>query len=440
MMKQRRKNILRDVKKYYEDAFQEKKFIPGKTYIPYAGRVFDHNEISNLVSASLDFWLTAGPYADKLEKALAAFFGRKWCMLCNSGSSANLLALTALTSPLLGERRLRSGDEVITTACGFPTTINPIIQNNCIPVFVDVALGTYTAQAKVIENAISKKTKAIFIAHTLGNVSELSKIRALARRRNIWFIEDNCDAFGTKYNGKYSGTFGDIATLSFYPPHHMTMGEGGAVMTDNALLRKAIVSFRDWGRDCWCDSGNDDSCKKRFSTQHGTLPYGYDHKYVYSHIGYNLKITDLQAAIGLAQLKKIPQFIRMRQKNFTYLYDGLRKYEDSLILPSSETKAEPSWFGFPLLVKKEARFSRRDIVLYLEEKKIATRMLFGGNVLRQPAYMKIRKRVVGSLKNTDNVMNDLFWVGVYPGLTKEMLKYMIKTFDAFMEKQKSGRK
>jgi len=429
-----RRKISANVREFFRKAHQDKPFVPGQTYIPYAGRVFDAAELVNLVSASLDFWLTAGPNAGELEKKLAAFLGRKHCLLCNSGSSANLLAVAALTSPLLGERRLKPGDEVITTACGFPTTLNPIIQNRLVPVLVDVQLGTYVPDIKDINCAISSKVKAVFIGHTLGNVAQMDKLRSLCRKRKLWLIEDNCDALGTIYKGKYSGTFGDIATFSFYPPHHMTMGEGGAVMTDDDNLRRIILSLRDWGRDCWCDSGKDNTCGRRFSGQFGQLPYGYDHKYVYSPIGYNLKITDLQAAIGLAQLKKLPEFIRKRRENFAFISRRLKKYSKVFVLPQATALALPSWFGFPVLVKKDAGFSRRDLVMFLEDNKVATRMLFGGNLLRQPAYLGIEKRVYGELKNTDAVMNDLFWIGVYPGLRREMLEYIAQTFDKFFKR------
>jgi CDP-4-dehydro-6-deoxyglucose reductase, E1 len=427
-----RKQILTLVQELYETEHAQKKFIPGTTYIPYAGRVFDHTEICTLVESSLDFWLTAGPYAQKLESELSDFIGRKYCLLCNSGSSANLLAVAALTSPKLGERQLRPHDKVITTACGFPTTLNPIVQNLLVPVFVDVELGTYNPSLASIKKAYTTDVKAIFIAHTLGNVSELEGIRDFAREKNIWFIEDNCDALGSQYKKKLSGTYGDIATLSFYPPHHMTMGEGGAVLADDSLLKNIIASFRDWGRDCWCASGQDNACQNRFGKQYGDLPFGYDHKYVYSHIGYNLKLTDLQAAIGLAQIKKMPRFIDARKRNFCMLFEALAPYQDVLLLPIVEDDADPSWFGFPILVKPNAPFSRHDIVVYLENKRIATRMLFGGNLTKQPAYLEIKHEISGTLENTDSVMNNLFWVGVYPGLTEEMITYMISTFNSFL--------
>jgi CDP-6-deoxy-D-xylo-4-hexulose-3-dehydrase len=413
----------------------ERTFIPGTSPIPYAGRIYDEKEMIALVDASLDFWLTTGRYAERFEKGLADFLGMKYCLLTNSGSSANLLAVSALTSPKLGDKRLEHGDEVITTACGFPTTLNPIIQNNLIPVFVDVDLGTYNIQVDQIENAISEKTKAIIIPHTLGNPANLNKISELVKKHNLWFIEDNCDALGSQYQGKFTGTFGHMSTCSFYPAHHITMGEGGAVLTNDPLLKKIIMSFRDWGRDCWCEPGCDNSCGKRFGWKLGELPEGYDHKYIYSHIGYNLKVTDMQAAIGVEQLQKLPAFIEQRKKNFVRLFNALEKYSRYVVLPGTVTGADPSWFGFPLLVRDDAPFSRSDLVNHLEEHKIATRMLFGGNLLKQPAYKGIRYRVNGSLKNTDTVMNNLFWVGVYPGLTIEMVDYMVETFNEFFSKR-----
>jgi CDP-6-deoxy-D-xylo-4-hexulose-3-dehydrase len=390
----------------------------------------------NLVDASLDFWLTSGRYADEFERKFADFLGLKYCLITNSGSSANLLAISALTSPKLKERQLKPGDEVITIACGFPTTLNPIIQNNLIPVFVDIKLGTYNIDTSKIEKAISKKTKAIFIAHTLGNPFNLEKILKIAKKCNLWVVEDNCDALGSKYKNKYTGTFGDISTYSFYPAHHITMGEGGAVLTNNFELKKIIASFRDWGRDCWCGPGQDNTCKNRFSWQLGKLPKGYDHKYIYSHIGYNLKVTDMQAAVGLAQLQKLPFFIKKRIENFNAIYKILKPYEKYLLLPAIEKNCQPSWFGFPILIKKTAYFTRADIVNYLEKNHIATRMLFGGNLLKQPAYENIKHRVVGNLENTDIVMNDLFWIGVYPGITREKLNYIKKTFNEFFKNGK----
>jgi CDP-6-deoxy-D-xylo-4-hexulose-3-dehydrase len=428
-----RKDIISKVVKFYQSKKQDK-FMPGKTRINYAGRVYNEKEIVNLIDSSLDFWLTAGRYAEKFERKFPDFLGMKYCLLVNSGSSANLLAVSALTSSLLRERQLKTGDEVITTACGFPTTLNPILQNNFVPVFIDVGLGTYNIQTEKIEKMITKKTKAIFTAHTLGNPINIDTIKKIVKRHNLWWIEDNCDSLGSKYKGKYTGTFGDISTSSFYPPHHMTMGEGGAVLTNDPLLQRVIMSFRDWGRDCWCETGHDNTCHKRFTQKFGELPLGYDHKYVYSHIGYNLKVTDMQASIGVAQLKKLPGFIKARKKNFKFLHSVFKKYEDYFILPIAEKYSEPSWFGFPVLVKGTAPFKRADIVNYLENNKIATRMLFGGNLIKQPAYRNIKYRMSGDLKNTDLIMNNLFWIGVYPGLTKDMLSYIQNALDAFFHK------
>ena len=419
---------------FYNKVHASEDFIPGKTYISYAGRVYDEKEMINLVDSALDFWLTAGRYAKQFEEELAKFLGIRYCLLTNSGSSANLLAISALTSPKLGERMLKPGDEVITTACGFPTTVNPIIQNNLVPVFIDVDLGTYNIHVEKLVEAITEKTKAIFIPHTLGNPAELDKIMEICKEYNLWLIEDNCDALGSKYNGKYTGTFGHISTCSFYPAHHITMGEGGAVLTNDPLLKRIIASFRDWGRDCYCEPGHDNTCGKRFGWHLGKLPFGYDHKYIYSHIGYNLKVTDMQAAIGVEQLKKLPGFIEKRKENFRMLYDGLRNYEKRFILPEATENSEPSWFGFPILVREDAPFTRAEIVDYLEEHKIATRMLFGGNVTKQPAYEDVRYSVIGSLKNTDLVMNNLFWIGVYPGMKCEMITYMINSVDEFIRR------
>lgn len=427
-----KKEILEKVKQYYRQK-KEIQFVAGQSMVNYAGRVYDEEEMALLVDASLDFWLTAGRYAKQFEDGFAEFLGMKHCLLTNSGSSANLLAISALTSPKLGERRLNPGDEVITTACGFPTTLNPILQNNLIPVFIDVELGTYDIRTDLLEDSITDKTKAIFIPHTLGNPADLGTITEIAHDHGLWLIEDNCDALGSRYDGKYTGTFGDLSTFSFYPAHHITMGEGGAVMTNDYNLKKIVLSFRDWGRDCWCDTGQDNSCQKRFSWQLGQLPYGYDHKYTYSHIGYNLKVTDMQAAIGVAQLKKLPQFIEKRKKNFETLFNGLRVYEKQLLLPSATQNSDPCWFGFPILIRENAPFTRKDLVGYLESNKIATRMLFGGNLLKQPAYTDIKCRVAGRLDNTDRVMNGLFWIGVYPGLTKEMTDYVLSKFRSFME-------
>jgi len=414
----------------------DRAFIPGISSIPYAGRVYDEKEMISLVDASLDFWLTSGRYAAQFEKNLAALIGVKYCLLTNSGSSANLLAVSALTSKKLGKKRLQAGDEVLTTACGFPTTLNPILQNNLVPVFVDIEKETYNIQADLIEDAISDKTKAIMVPHTLGNPADLDTIIKIVKKYDLWFIEDNCDALGSTYKKKYTGTFGHISTCSFYPAHHITMGEGGAVLTSDPLLKKIITSFRDWGRDCWCEPGCDNSCKKRFDWKMGDLPLGYDHKYIYSHIGYNLKVTDMQAATGVEQLKKLPGFIERRKENFSLFHRRLKKYDDYLVLPRSTPYSDPSWFGFPILVKDDAGFTRNDIVRFLEGYKVATRMLFGGNLMKQPAYSDMVSRSTGPLINTDLVMNNLFWIGVYPGLNPEMCNYIVATFDAFFHQQK----
>ena len=429
-----RNKVRKCVVDYYNSTHGKKKpFVPGESYINYAGRVFDSDELTTLVDSALDFWLTSGRFASKFEKEFAEFLGVKYCSLTNSGSSANLLAMSALTSPLLNDKRLKHGDEVITVAAGFPTTVNPIVQNGLVPVFVDVELGTYNIKADEIENAISDKTKAIFIAHTLGNPFYLPAVVDIAERHGLWLLEDSCDALGSKYNNRFLGTFGHLATFSFFPAHALTMGEGGAVVTNDATLKRIVESFRDWGRDCYCSTGHDNSCGKRFQQQFGQLPLGYDHKYVYSHIGYNLKLTDMQAAVGVAQLKKLPSFIEARKKNFEFLCRALDKYEDYFILPSSFEGSEPCWFGFPLTVRRSAPFSRNDIVQYLEKNKIATRMLFAGNITRQPCFEEVKYRVHGILENTDYIMKNTFWVGVYSVLTDEMLSYIVVAFDDFLE-------
>jgi CDP-6-deoxy-D-xylo-4-hexulose-3-dehydrase len=426
-----RQQIMELVAQYYEAAFPEQPFVPGETAVPVSGRVFDHTEITNLVDASLEFWLTTGRYAEQFEREFAKFVGVRHAILCNSGSSANLLALSALTSPTLAERQLKPGDEVITVAAGFPTTVNPIIQNGLVPVFLDIDLHTHNIDPTHLETAVSPRTKAIILAHTLGNPFNLDTIVEFANRHNLWLIEDNCDALGTTYRGRHTGTFGHLATVSFYPAHHITTGEGGMVLTNSPRLKKLVESFRDWGRDCWCAPGVSNTCGKRFEWQLGELPYGYDHKYIYSHVGYNLKMTDMQAAAGLAQLKKLPEFIQIRKRNWQYLHDGLRPYSQFLMLPQPTPHSDPSWFGFLLTVRPEAPFSRNELIQHLEDNKIATRLLFGGNLTRQPAYQNVRYRVVGELTNTDVVMNQTFWIGVYPGLTLPMLDYVIETFAAF---------
>ena len=403
--------------------------------VTFAGRVYDGEEMVNLVDSSLDFWLTTGRYAQEFEIEFAKYMQKKYCLLTTSGSSANLLALTALTSPLLGNKRLKKGDEVITVAAGFPTTINPIIQNGLIPVFVDVEIGTYNIKVDELEKALSDKTRAIMIAHTLGNPFNLEAVTTFAKKNKLFVVEDCCDAVGSLYNGKMVGTFGDIATVSFYPAHHITMGEGGAVLTDNPHLERAIKSFRDWGRDCYCEPGSNDTCGKRFTGQYGTLPKGYDHKYVYSHVGYNLKITDMQAAVGLAQLKKLPDFVNKRKDNFKKLHEGLKKFDEYLILPYATENSDPSWFAFPITVKENDKFTKNQIVAHLEKNKILTRQLFAGNVTRQPAYEDVEYKVIGDLKNTDYIMNNTFFIGVYPGIDDVKMEYIIKTFESFFEKE-----
>ncbi|MCB0037703.1 MAG: lipopolysaccharide biosynthesis protein RfbH [Anaerolineales bacterium] len=432
-----RKDQLRDqiinlVAEYHAEAFAEQEFIPQETPVPVSGRVFDAKEVQHLVDASLDFWLTSGRYADQFEEEFAAFMGLRHAILCNSGSSANLLALAALTSPRLRDRQLRAGDEVITAATGFPTTVNPIIQNQLTPVFLDVDLKTHNIDVSYLEEALSPQTKAIMVAHTLGNPFELDTVVEFANRHDLWLIEDNCDALGTTYKGRLTGTFGHLSTISFYPAHHITMGEGGCVLTNRPPLKKLVESFRDWGRDCWCPPGVDNTCGKRFGWQLGELPYGYDHKYTYSHIGYNLKLTDMQAAVGVAQLKKLPQFITTRKLNWQRLHDGLKPLQEFLMLPEPTPHSDPSWFGFLVTVRPDAPFTRNDLVQYLEQHKIATRLLFGGNLIRQPAYQHVTYRVVGSLENTDIVMNQSFWIGVYPGLTDTMIDFVIEHFHKFV--------
>lgn len=430
--KQIRKEILQKVKEFSRERKRHEVFVPGKTQISYGARVYDEKEMMNLVDAALDFWLTAGRFAEQFEKEFSQFLGVKHCILTNSGSSANLLAISALCSPKLGKRQLKPGDEIITTACGFPTTLNPIVQNNLVPVFVDIDPETYNIKTENIEKAISKKTKAIFIAHGLGNPANLKELMRIAKKHELWLIEDNCDALGSKYNGKYTGTFGDIATCSFYASHHMTMGEGGAVLTNNETLKNIIASFRDWGRE-FDEPG---MREKRFSSKIGDLPFGYDRRYIFSHIGYNLKITDLQPAIGLAQLQKLPSFIAARKKNFAAIEKMLKPHSAVLSLPKEEKEADACWFGFPIIVKPKASFTRNEIVEYLEKKKVMTRMFLGGNLLKQPAYKNIRHRVVGSLKNTDLVMENLFWIGIYPGITKEKLQYIGTVLDGFFQKHR----
>jgi CDP-6-deoxy-D-xylo-4-hexulose-3-dehydrase len=435
MGKDLRNEILEKVKEYYKQELHDKQFQfeEGKNVVPFAGRVYDEDELVNLVDASLDFWLTSGRYAEEFERDFAEYMNVKYCLLVNSGSSANLLALTAFTSPKLGDKRLKPGDEVITVAAGFPTTINPIVQNGLIPVFVDVEIGTYNIKVDELEKAYSEKTKAVMIAHTLGNPFDLDAVLAFTKKHDLYLIEDCCDAVGSTYNGKMVGTFGHASTVSFYPAHHMTMGEGGAVLVNTSLYKVLVQSFRDWGRDCFCEPGSNDTCGRRFSMQFGQLPKGYDHKYVYSHIGYNLKITDMQAAVGVAQLKKLPGFVESRKKNFVVLSEGLKQFEEFLVLPYATEKSDPSWFGFPITVKQNDKFTKNQIVDYLEKHKIMTRQLFAGNITKQPAYEHVEYRVVGNLENTDYIMNNTFFIGVYPGLSPRKLSYILKTFNDFFE-------
>ena len=428
-----RAKILEQVKEYAEKYHAVKPYEEGDR-IPYARRVYGQEEMVNLVDSSLEFWLTAGRYTDEFEKKFAEYLGVKFCSLVNSGSSANLGAFMALTSPLLKERRIKRGDEVITVAAGFPTTVAPVIQYGAIPVFVDVTIPQYNIDVTKLEEALSDKTKAVMIAHTLGNPFDLKAVKEFCTKHNLWLVEDNCDALGSKYTidgvEKFTGTIGDIGTSSFYPPHHMTMGEGGAIYTDNPLLNKCIRSMRDWGRDCVCPSGRDNFCGHRFDGQYGLLPQGYDHKYVYSHFGYNLKATDLQAAVGCAQIVKFPSFVERRRHNFDRLWEGLKDCQDKLILPEAAPNSRPSWFGFMMTVKEGV--DRIKVVKYIEDHGVQTRNLFAGNLTKHPCFDEMREtgegyRVVGELTNTDRIMNDTFWIGVYPGMTDEMIDYMIKT-------------
>jgi CDP-4-dehydro-6-deoxyglucose reductase, E1 len=416
------------VAKYHAEAFPRREFIAGQSTVPVSGKVFDAEDIQHAVDASLDFWLTTGRFAAQFEREFARVMNVRDARLVNSGSSANLVALSALTSRSLDDRALRAGDEVITIAAGFPTTINPVIQNNLVPVFVDVELGTYNVDASQFEAALSSRTRAVMIAHTLGNPFDLDTVTAFCKKHNLWLIEDCCDAVGSTYNGQQVGSFGDISTASFYPAHHITMGEGGAVMTSQPALTKLIESFRDWGRDCWCAPGKDNTCGKRFEWKLGDLPCGYDHKYIYSHIGYNLKLSDMQAAVGVSQLKKLPGFISARRANFQRLRDGLSELQEFFSLPHATPNSDPSWFGFPIAVRPESGLKREHVVQQLERRKIGTRLLFGGNLLRQPAYLDTPHRKIGELPNTDYVMDNVFWIGVYPGLRTEMIAYIIDAF------------
>jgi CDP-6-deoxy-D-xylo-4-hexulose-3-dehydrase len=436
-----KQQILELTKEYYKEVHgQNKVFEPGKTFVNYGGRYFDERELMNLIDSSLDFWLTAGLWAKKFEIRFAEWLGVKYCSLTNSGSSANLLAFTALTSSELGERRIKRGDEVITVACAFPTTVAPIIQYGAVPVFVDITIPEYNVDVTQLKMALSSKTKAVMIAHSLGNPFDLKAVKDFCDKYNLWLIEDNCDALGSTYTidgkEKKTGTLGHIGTSSFYPPHHITMGEGGAVYTYDPLLHTLVNSFRDWGRDCWCVGGMDNTCKSRFSNQYGELPVGYDHKYVYSHFGYNLKLTDMQAAIGCAQLEKLDSIVEIRRRNFEYLKKGLEDTK-GLILPEAQNNSNPSWFGFLISVKENAGFSRNELAQYLENRKIQTRTLFAGNLLKHPAFAEMRKtgegyRIASDLKVTDFVMNNTLWIGVYPGITTEMTDYIVSTIKEFV--------
>ena len=432
---EKRARILEMVSDYIRGKKVEK-FVPGETWIRYAGRVFDSEEYVSMIDAALDGWITAGRYTEEFEYQFSKFLGVNSSLVVNSGSSANLIALSSLTSQSLGKNRLMPGDEIITVAAGFPTTVNPIVQNAAVPVFVDIEEGTYNINVDEVKDAVSEKTKAIMIAHTLGNPFDIEKILKISKEHGLYLIEDNCDALGSKYHNKMTGTFGHFSTLSFYPAHHITMGEGGAVNTNDPVLERIARSFRDWGRDCYCETGASDSCGMRFTQKFGELPLGYDHKYVYSHIGYNLKATDLQAAIGVAQLKKIDEFIKVRKKNFKYLYDRLRPYQDYFILPKSLPETEPAWFAFPITIREGVNFTRRDVIVFLEKKKIMTRALFAGNLIKHPAYLNVRKRIASGLNVTDRVMNNTFFVGVYPGITEEMIEYVGDVFDNIMGKIK----
>ncbi len=434
-----KQEILEKTKQYYELVHkpkQEAEFIEGKSKINYAGRVFDDVEMRYLVDSALDFWLTYGEYSKIFEKKLAEYLGTKWAFLVNSGSSANLLAFYSLTSPLLGERRIKRGDEVITVAACFPTTVAPIVQYGAIPVFVDMELRYFNIDTTKLESALTAKTKAVMVAHTLGNPFDIKTVKEFCDKHNLWLIEDNCDALGSTYEGKPTGTWGDIGTSSFYPPHHMTMGEGGAVYTDNPIIKKILLSMRDWGRDCWCDSGMDNTCGKRFSMSFGKLPKGYDHKYVYSHFGFNLKVSDMQAAVGVAQIEKLPYFVKKRKENFKKLYTGLKGIEE-FIFVEPQQNSDPSWFGFMITLKDDVIFSRNEITEYLEKNNIQTRNLFAGNILKHPLFNSMRKgedyRIAGELRNTDKIMNDSFWIGLYPGMSNRAIDYIIEKIKMFIK-------
>lgn len=433
-----RAQILTLVERYHELALGPKPFDPAKSPVPVSGKVTSPADLRHLVDASLDMWLTAGRYADLFEEKFAAAAGLRSALLVNSGSSANLLAVSALFSPSLKDRRIVPGDEIITVATGFPTTVNPIIQNGAVPVFIDVDLPTYNADVSQLEAALSPRTRAVIFAHTLGNPFDLATVRAFCDRHDLWLVEDCCDALGATYGGAKVGTFGDIATFSFYPAHHITMGEGGAVATNRPGLRKILESLRDWGRDCWCPPGKDNTCRKRFGWKMGELPDGYDHKYIYGHIGYNLKATDMQAALGVSQLDRLDEFVAARKRNFGLLREGLAPLQDRLILPRATVNSDPSWFGFPVAIRPESGIDRTVLTEALSRRRIATRLLFGGNLLRQPAYRHIQHRAVGSLERSDFVMNQVFWLGVYPGLEEPHLDYVIETVADLIDKAREG--
>lgn len=429
---QHRRRILDDVRAYAKQSLAQQEFVPGETTVPVSGKVLDPEDLAALVDSSLDGWLTAGRFTKEFERKLARFVGTRSSVFVNSGSSANLVALSALTSPKLGKRRLVEGDEVLTVAMGFPTTINPILQNRLRPVLVDVELGTYDAKPDMLEEAIGPRTRAIMMAHTLGNPFDLGVVRRLCDEHKLWLVEDSCDALGSTYDGKRTGSFGDTATVSFYPAHHITTGEGGAVFVKSPLVKKQVESFRDWGRDCYCETGNDNTCQKRFEWQLGDLPLGYDHKYIYTHVGYNLKATDMQAALGLSQLDKLESFVEARKKNFAHLYSRLDGAV-GLILPRATPNSDPSWFGFPITLDPELDVDREELLRHLDSRKIGTRLMFAGNITRQPAYRNVDFRVVGELTNSDIVMKRTFWVGVYPGLTEPMLDYIADTILDFID-------
>lgn len=422
------------IKEYHDEAFKQKEFVPGESPVPVSGKVFDHKELTYITDAALDAWFTTGKFNAEFEKKLAKYINVKSVLTVNSGSSANLVAFSALTAHELGEERIKPGDEVITVAASFPTTVNPILQYGAIPVFLDVTIPEYEIDITYLEKALSHKTKAVVIAHTMGNVFNLDAITTFCEKHDLWLMEDCCDALGATYNGKHVGTFGDIATLSFYPAHHITMGEGGAVFTSNSKLKKIAESFRDWGRDCWCEPGKDNTCGLRFCQKLGDLPEGYDHKYVYSRQGFNLKITDMQAALGLAQLEKLDEFVKIRKHNFERLSKGLEKFSDKLILPKATQNAEPSWFGFLITIKKDAGITRNELVQQLNDKKIATRLLFAGDLRKQPYFKDYDYRIVGDLPNTEIILHDTFWVGVTPMINGEMIEYIISGFDSILNR------